>query len=299
MGELADRLAHPSRVLDLDGLAASWSWVRLAARVRGHGHLVHDMTLLRRLRGGLGRVLMRGASEDALAGRPCPWEPACALDVFFREQGRTGAHGIPKPFVLWTDRRGDDLSVGMSLFGMAMDWAPVMALALPEVLRDGIDWAGLSQGRFTPLPAIDGVLVAEGGALPMVEDRLGGVSLRFLTPMNAEGDDPLDRPSTVLARLARRIEGMARWQEAALDVDWPALGRLWLTLDYDTTSLVARRMQRRSGQAGRRFGVDTVEGTLRVANAPASLAPLLRIGTVIHVGKGAAEGYGRFRADAA
>lgn len=295
MGDLADRLAHPSSALGLEALAASWSWVRLTGRVRGHGHLAHDMTLLRRVRGGLGRVLMRGASAEALAGHPCPWDPPCALDVFFREQGRTGAHGIPKPYVLWTDRHGEDLIVGMSLFGMAMDWAPVVALALPEVLRHGIDWGELSRGRFVPRPTIDAVSLAEGGALPMVGDSTSGVSLRFLTPMNAEGDDPLDRPSTVMARLARRIEGMARWQDAALQVDWQALGQVWLALDYDTASLVAGRMPRRSGQAARRFAVETVEGALLVADLPASLAPLLRIGTVIHVGKGASEGYGRFR----
>jgi hypothetical protein len=136
------------------------------------------------------------------------------------------------------------------------------------------------------------VTLTEGATLPRPGE--GPLALRFLTPMNAEGDDPLDRPATILARLARRVEGMARWQDAGLAVDWAALGRLWSGLEYDVTPLLPGRLPRRSGRTGQRFGVETVAGSLLILDPPAALLPLLRIGVATHVGKGASEGHGRF-----
>ena len=64
MSELAHQLAHPARCLSLEELAASWSEVRIVARVEGYGHLAHDTVLLRRVRGGLGRVLIRASGTE-------------------------------------------------------------------------------------------------------------------------------------------------------------------------------------------------------------------------------------------
>jgi hypothetical protein len=58
------------------------------------------------------------------------------------------------------------------------------------------------------------------------------VEVVFLMPVNAEGDDPFERPSTLLARLARRVEGLARWQDAAIAADWPALAAAWREASY-------------------------------------------------------------------
>ena len=94
--------------------------VRRAHRVRipGYAALAHDLDLLRRLRGGIGEVLLEGASAEAIAGQPCPWDPPCTFDILFREQGRAGVHGIPKPYALAAERRGRDLVVAMTLFGL-------------------------------------------------------------------------------------------------------------------------------------------------------------------------------------
>ena len=68
--------------------------------------------LMNRVRRAPGRMLMTGASAEAIAGKPCPWQPPCALDLLFREHARIGGrHGIPKAWVLAFDRRGFDLIV--------------------------------------------------------------------------------------------------------------------------------------------------------------------------------------------
>ena len=115
--------------------------------------------------------------------------------------------------------------------------------------------------------------------------------------MNSEGDDPRERPATIVARLARRAEGLARWHDAAIGEDWRALGEVWASLDYDAGGLHAGRVDRHAGRANRNFDVATVGGVMIVAGLPPPLQALLAIGESMHVGKGAAEGFGRYRLD--
>jgi hypothetical protein len=293
MSEVARRLATPSRRLTLEALAEEWFGARIRARIPGYGALAHDLDLLRRIRGGIGEVLIEGASPEALAGRPCPWDPPCALDILFREQGRRGAHGIPKPYVLAAERRGRDLVVEMTLFGFAADWTAAATHALLATVQHRIDWRGQRPGLFLPTVSLIEVRVTavEGPASPPPQPM---VDVVFLTPMNGEGDDPFERPATVFARLARRIEGLARWHDAEIAADWQALAALWEGASYDLGLMQRAGVVRRSGRERRSFTVETVKGTLRIADLPAELWPLLVIGCPIHVGKGASEGFGRF-----
>lgn len=279
--------------MSLEALATAWTQVRVSARIPGYGALAHDTVVLRRVRGGLGQILMQSASPEAIAGKPCPWRPPCTLDVLFREQGRSGAHGIPKPFILAAERRGDDLEVVLTLFGVAVDWSPAVVHALVATLRHGIDWRGQRRDVFAPVPVV--ALVNVVGFEGVRRISVGScVSLDFLTPLNAENDDPLDRPATVLARLARRVEGLARWQDVAIDEDWRALAANWAELSYDASSLRRVRIHRRSGRTAREFVMDAVAGTLCIDGVPAPLRALLAIGEQVHIGKGASEGFGRF-----
>jgi hypothetical protein len=293
MSALGDRLASPTRRLNFEELAETWLAGRISVRIEGYAALAHDLDLLRRVRGGIGQIFIESASPEAIAGRPCPWSPPCALDALFREQGRLGAHGIPKPYVLGAEPRGRDLVVSMTLFGFAIDWSAAAAHALVATLQHRIDWHALRPQIFLPRPRLVGVTMhaVEGLRLP---DERDTVEIQFLTPMNAEGDDPLERPATIIARLARRIQGLALWYDAAIDVDWKGLSAAWETLAYDTGFLRHHRVQRRSGRQMRRYETDAIEGVLRLMEIPPMLRALLTIGREIHVGKGASEGFGRF-----
>jgi len=288
--DLAARLAAPSRVLALADLAAEWASARISLRVAGAGALAGDMELGRRLRGALGRELMAAASNEALAGRPCPWQPPCALDVLFREQGRMRGMALAKPWVLRLDRRGADLEIAVLLFGYAMDWSAAVAQALVAAARGRIAWpqrAGVPVGTISRLRVVEqrGVAVPAPGAL----------TLEFLTPMNAESLDPRERPDTVLSRLMRRVEALAPWQDAAVAEDWRDLAALWLELEWDVSGLRGGAADRRSGRAGREFRVPVVTGWLGLARVPPPLCALLGLGSETHVGKGATEGFGRLQ----
>jgi CRISPR-associated endoribonuclease Cas6 len=293
MSEVARRLTTPSRRLALEALAREWFGARIAARIPGYGALAHDLDLLRRLRGGLGEVLLEGASAEAIAGRPCPWDPPCTLDILFREQGRAGAHGIPKPYVLAAERRGRDLVVVLTLFGFAANWSAAATHALLATVQHRIDWRGQRPDLFLPRHSVDMVTVRAVEGLPL-PDLPPAVDLVFLTPVNAEGDDPFERPSTLLARLARRVEGLARWQDAAIAADWPALASAWREASYDLGQLRRAAIVRRSGRERRDFTIGAAEGVLRITELPAELWPLLVIGSETHIGKGASEGFGRY-----
>ena len=154
---LAERLLRSEARVPLDGLAGRWRAARIRAVVPGHGPLAGEVVVMNRIRGAVGAVLMEGASAEAVAGQPCPWQPPCALDVLFREQGRIGGrHGLPKPWVLALDRRGSDLIVTLTLFGFAADWSDVVRQALAMALRRRIDWRDCAPGLFLPKPEIAG-----------------------------------------------------------------------------------------------------------------------------------------------
>lgn len=293
MSELAQRLANPARLLSLAELAEAWFMARIAVRIEGMAGLAHNLDLLRRVRGGIGRVLCEGASPEAIARQPCPWRPPCALDVLFREQGRVGAHGIPKPFVLAAEPKDGDLVLSLTLFGFASDWSAAAAHALLATVQHRIDWRALRPELFVPrLRIAEAVIRAiEGVRVPPWREV---AELEFVTPMNAEGDDPLERPATIVARLARRVQGLAQWHDAAIAADWAALGAVWGGLSYDTASLRVERVWRRSGTQARSYEPPAVRGMLRITGVPPELWPLLAIGQQAHIGKGASEGFGRF-----
>jgi hypothetical protein len=296
VSDVVRRLMSPSRRVSLQDLAATWFTAYIVARVPGCAALAHDMTLLRRIRGGLGRVLMESASAEALAGRPCPWDPPCALDILFREQVRIGPQGVPKPYVLGTDRKGPDLLVTMRLFGFAADWSAAATHALVVTLSRRIDWPGQRGDLFLPRASVQQVSVRSAEGLTGVSTGQGRpVELEFLTPMNAEGSDPLEQPETILARLARRARGLALWHDADLDENWPQLAEAWRAASYDLRLLRHARVGRHSGRTHRDFDMDAVTGTVLMDDVVPEVWPLLVIGQETHVGKGASEGFGRYR----
>lgn len=293
MSAIAHRLASPARHLPLAALGDTWVQATISARIAGHGVLARDLALLRRIRGGIGDILLESASADAIAGRPCPWDPPCALDILFREQGRKGQHGIPKPYVLAAERSGRDLTVRMTLFGFAVDWAAAATHALVATLQHRIAWRAQRPDLFLPKHAVTDVSLtsSEGLRLPPPRDA---AEIEFLTPMNAEGDDPVERPATLFVRLARRIAGLALWHDIAVEEDWPRLAAAWDAVRYDLGFLRRGERARHSGRLGKSFSVETVTGVLRMTDLAPELWPLLALGQETHVGKGASEGFGRF-----
>lgn len=293
---IVERIKQPVREIDLLTLAEEWFQQTAIVRIAGASHMAEFSGLPNKLRGALGRVLMRGASEEAIAGRPCPWQPVCALDVFYREQARfEGRHGVPKPFVISVDRVGLDLDLKVSVFGFACDWMDSIRESLVVAARTGLPWhkmlARENDQKFKPVIRGCWVLTIEG--VPTVQAPQS-VALQFVTGVDATGCDPLENPSTLIARLARRIDGLARWQDSRLHSDaWAGLAPHWKGLHYNVKfrSGVVKRHSKRQSQI---FKNNDLVGCVEIHGNLEPVWPLLRLGALVHVGRGATAGRGRY-----
>jgi hypothetical protein len=285
---------NPERRLTLQALMDEWVSAKISARIPGCAALAHDCDLLRRIRGALGSILMESASSDAREGRPCPWQPPCALDILFREQARIGSFGIPKPYVLSAERKDQDLVVTMTIFGFALDWASVASHALAAALQSKLDWTGQRSDIFIPRGKIENLSVRSINGVRYARPR-PQAELEFLTPLNAEGENVLERPELILSRLARRIVGLARWYDAEIEDDWEKISSAWQNAAYDVRSLRQLTLMRRSGSQDAYFMTPGIHGALLIDDFAPALWPLLAIGAEIHAGKGASAGLGKFR----
>jgi hypothetical protein len=298
-GEIGARLRAPRESLDLVGLAGALRRASVVLRLAGWARLAGDFGLPGRLRGTLGNVLVEAASPEARDGRPCRWDPPCAFEALFRKPGRmTPGTDFPSPWVIGVDRRRGDLEVRMTLYGMAVDWLPAAAEALAASIGR-VDWAGPS-GIFLGEPRpIARRIEAEPAIAVDLETVPRLLVIETLSPLVSSGEGALHDPAAVFTTLGRRLEGLARWQEASLDVDLGALAADCRAADWtwaEAEEVVWRRGSRRQG--GREVPMGGVLGRLEIAAEPerlARLAPLLMLGEATRAGADVAFGCGRYR----
>lgn len=286
---LSERLLRPAMMHSLNTLLAHWFDQTIHLRLEGAGALVDHPALLNNMRRSFGAALGRGASDAARKGRPCPWGPPCALDVFFREQLRSGGQGLPKPFVVRADRDGADLIASLRVFGFAADWLLAVESAFIDGLRTVLPWPKL------------------GGAVPNIVDRRietceginsgtapAGVVLEWRTPLDTHRLDVMAAPWSIFTRLLRRTEGLARWCDTDLDTNEEALEACCRALDYDMTMAQVGTAEFWSGRDQKLVRQAAMRGQIRISGDVGALWPLLQIGQCIHAGRGAAQGQGRF-----
>jgi len=287
-------LARAEWVTETRDLAAAWIDQTLFMRLEGVGGVGADFGghLRRSFLGALGV----GASPAAQAGRPCTWDPPCALDVFYREQLRgPRGDGLAKPFVLAAWPEQNDLVVMLRVFGMAMDWSSAAFEALVAGIRGILPWPRLVHGMSAP-PAITARSAFTDGIIETPAPEM--VQLTMLSPVDASGADPFAEPHTILARAFRRVDAISRWNGVALETDKAiAVARQLRSLDYDLTGLVAGRYSS-PNRHGQRRNDPTISGTLVVRGDLTDIWPVLRIAERAHIGRHAVEGLGRVRIDA-
>ena len=286
---VVDRLLSPARRASPAELLTVWDTAMVQVVVdRPDGH-DDRMALLNRLRGAWGRALMQGASDEAIAGKPCPWSPPCALDVFFREQLRDGRHAVPKPYVLSCDVLRRAVVFRLTVFGFACEWLAAAADRFVQAVRQ-VRWQDGSSGEARIRSAETGKL----GGFPQapVPDA---VVLEFDTPFDGTGMSVLDQPSTLVARAARRVDGMARWMDCRVDADWETMAAAWSQLEFDASDLVADRARRGSARQRREMENPVFRGCVAIAGELAPVWPLLLLAQTTHIGRGAVSGYGRFQ----
>ncbi len=272
-------------------LAARWhdqtATFRLAGAASFQGRAA-GAHLRRSFLGALGA----GASGDARQGRPCPWEPPCALDVFRREQMRGDrGDGLPKPYVIFTERDAGDLLVSLRVFGRANIWFAAAIEGVCAGMRDILPWQKAAR---MAAPAITDRRISRSVGIGPAPARGTSLTIEFLSPVDVSGvRGPLGR--SLVSRMLRRASGMARWHGLALAPDTTRRLTACLdALDFNESGLVAGRYLSPNRHAQKRAH-ETREGLLRIHGDLSPLLPLLAIAERCHVGRAAVEGLGRFR----
>lgn len=296
-GPIGARLRAPAHSIDLGGFAEAIEAMAVTFRLSGLAPFIADPALPGRMRGAFGEALAAGASDAALAGRPCDFEPPSAFEALFRKQGRmTPGSDFPSPWLIALDSDRGDLIVRLTLFGMTTQWVSAAAEAFAIALRR-TEWT-VTSGRFLPRWHILGrtlaPVVPEAHAIP--GDGAEGFVIETLSPVVLHGAGALDRPASLFTTLAQRIEGLARWQEATIDADWSALACMLNALSWRWSEASEINWIRGSRRQGRAVPMAGVTGRLTVSGDPEALvavAPLFRLAGLVHIGADVAFGCGR------
>jgi hypothetical protein len=294
-GTVGGFLRAPAETIDLAAFVGRLQARRIRLRIAGAANASSEPALVGRLRGALGDVLMQTASPQAVAGHPCPWNPPSAFEVLFRKQGRmTPGTDFPSPWVMAAQPRRGNLEVSLTLFGIACEWAPAAAEALVEACQR-IDWRAAARGFVPAVSIIDRRVEA---SVPPPIPATTSLELEFLSPLVVSSRDAAENAVSAFASLGFRLEGLARWHGFTLDkTDWTSLAALlhaaeWNWLDHETI-----RWSRGSQRQNRWIAMQGVVGRLNIrahGDVVTSIAPLLQLGSLTHVGADVAFGCGRY-----
>lgn len=289
---LAARLAAPEHRAPADALAAEWFMGHVRLTIAGPVADAPSARLAGRVRGALGAVLRQSASPEALAGRPCPWDPPCALDALYAVQGRvTPALEIPKPYVLALRREGGLLQVDLGLVGFASDWLAEVAAALVVAWRDHLPAARGSTLVGRRVWGTESVAVPRGARRVVLAFETP-LELRFRDGAPASGEAAL---GSLLASLGNRVSGLARWCDTAIDIDPAAYKAAAAGVAMRVLAQESEAWWRRSSLQARSIPMRGDRPALLLEGDLEPFLPYLAIGEAVHVGSHAALGLGRYR----
>lgn len=246
------------------------------------------LTVLHLFRGALGRVLGESASDGALSGAACTFDPPSAYDVMHNAQGALGGRPVPKPFVLRCDAEQGDTIITMRLFGRACAWRHVMLHGMVAAARRGLDLNGARQ----PLKVRDAHLadVAPPCAVPS-----GETEIILTTPLilRSKRIDAIQSGAPVPAEtvleplfdgLALRYAGLAAWHDQNVPVSPQKIGGICAK----GSDLRAKRIKRGPGRS--RIGLT---GRLHLDRLSSAHRYSLAIAEQIHAGADSTIGAGR------
>jgi len=306
-------------------------WARLRVTLRAEEPLHLPPYAGSTFRGAFGHAFKRVACPLRRECGACAHQAVCVYAYVFDTpapgDGSSLTRGayVAHPFVLEPpDTRerdvapGEALEVGMVLIGRAIPLAPYFLAACREMGRQGV---GRGRGRFRleravaddphsptgrtvydgerdllapAVPPWSGDQIVERGA-PRVE-RL---TVEFVTPTRLRQDaDLVVRPEfgTLATALLRRVSVLAEVHcGARVALDAREILKEAAGVAVVESDLHWHDWERYSARQGTRMALGGFVGQLTLGGPLEPWLPLLRVGEILHVGKGTAFGLGKYR----
>jgi hypothetical protein len=259
--------------------------------------------------------------------RACPLAGQCPYPAVFRPapppdaERLSRAQDLPRPFLFEPPRDGrevlapgDELVVGLTLFGRAAALLPYFVVALRALADPGL---GPTRGRLTLVrataetPSGPHVVFAEGAPvvraapagvrLPDLlragDEQPGRVDVRFLTPTTLRREGRLvERPSfgDLVCRLRDRVSALAAFfGDGPLEMDFAGVAAAAEQVRTVECRTAWERRSRRSARTGEVHEISGFVGEAVYEGELGEWMPLLRLGEALHVGKYAVWGNGR------
>ena len=304
-------------------------WSRLSLTLRAEEPLRLPPYAGSTFRGAFGHAFKRVACPLRRQCEGCAHRAVCVYAYVFETPGTTDGSSLLRaaqaahPFVLEPPQvglraiaSGDRLELGLVLIGRAIPLAPYFLAACREMGGQGV---GRGRGRFrlervtAEAPGeTAGRVVYDGdrdllapAVPPWTWDDLGAdraprgrVTLEFLTPTRLrQGADLVVRPefTTLATALLRRLSVLA---EAHCGVRPEVSAREILAsageVKVESSDLRWHDWERYSARQDARMALGGFEGRVTFAGEMAPWWPLLKLGEVLHVGKGTAFGLGKY-----
>jgi hypothetical protein len=322
-----ERTAAPTGI---DGLARSLRWARLTLSLVAEQALHLPPYAGSTFRGAFGHAFKRIACPFRQQCETCGHRDVCVYAYVFETTGSTDGSSVARgitvahPFVLEPPTvaqaevpPGGRLALGLTLIGRAIALAPYFLAACREMGKQGV---GRGRGRFhlervmadDPADA-QGRVVYDGdrdllapavppwswSVLDEGRETVERVTLDFLTPTRLRQDaDLVVQPafSTLATALLRRLSVLAEAHCSGPPLaDAKAILAAVQEVRVVKSNLRWHDWERYSARQQARMSLGGFVGRVTFEGSLTPWWPLLRIGEVLHVGKGTAFGLGQYR----
>lgn len=285
------------------------------------------------LRGGFGYVFKRLVCfQPKPCRKRCKLGNACPYGYIFETAPPEGSEAlsknasIPRPFVIEPpdDPRtlilpGERLTFGLTLIGRANNYLPYFIAVFRELGQEGL---GRTRGKYRLL-AIDAMAPDDGVVAPVYREQdervqkvdiivneqiiaalaaglpIDRMRLRFLTPTRLKHQGkPVQRPPfhVLVRRLLDRVSSLSyfhcgqRWE-----TDFRGLVERAKTVELAECDTRWMHVERYSGRQKARLSLGGFVGNVVYTGDLAPFLPLLCLGSLVHVGKSAVFGNGRYQ----
>ncbi|WP_316859335.1 hypothetical protein [uncultured Cohaesibacter sp.] len=295
--ELRQLVSSPDTLCDLETFAHALTVRDIIFECEGDGPLAQHPGFPGAVRQAIGSELIATASREALAGLPCPWSPACGLQVFFNGEQGTKVGETAPPWIIRSESvDASTVRITLRLFGLGLLWTNNLADACHRAIERGIYIGGMG-------PVCDSVLIRSiEGVWTGLRDEpeLADTAIvAFVTPL-AWNDDQYDVPfdEHFFHGLLYRVIDIARWHGMQIEEAETHLKSLAAGCSVREEGLSEMKWNRSiSQQRSASIAMQGKTGLMRIAlpkDGRKSLSRLLTIGALLNSGGMTAFGQGRY-----